>query len=210
MDRETEDYILRHSSKEDPILEDLYRQTYLKFVNPNMTSGHIQGKLLELLAKMINPLNILEIGTYTGYSAISLARGLREEGRLVTIECNDELADFSREYFIRAGVGKKILQLIGKAQDLVPGLDMQFGLVFIDGDKREYCEYFRMVIDKVEPGGYILADNVLWGGKTLDINTRDQQTRGIISFNEMITREKGIENIILPVRDGLMIIRKCE
>jgi caffeoyl-CoA O-methyltransferase len=207
VEREIEKYIKEHSTAEDPLLEELYRKTYIRFVNPNMTSGHVQGKFLEMISRMINPENILEIGTYTGYSAICLARGLRPGGRLVTVEINDELREFSAGYFRRAGLEDTIEQLTGRAQDIVPHLDRKFGLVFIDGDKREYCEYFRLVKEKVAVGGFILADNVLWGGKVLDKNTSDQQTKGIIAFNNMIRNEPGIENIILPLRDGLNLIR---
>lgn len=203
-----EDYLLSHSTPEDPVLRELYRQTHIRFVNPNMASSHLQGKFLELLSKMINPSRILEIGTFTGYSAICLARGLKPDGKLFTIEINDELSDFSRSYFTKAKLEDKIISMTGRAQDIIPALDQAFDLVFIDGDKREYCEYFRHVIGKVKTGGFILADNVLWGEKIFDEETKDQQTRGIIAFNEMIPRQKDIENIILPVRDGLMIIRK--
>jgi predicted O-methyltransferase YrrM len=173
-----------------------------------MVSGHLQGKLLEFISLMIKPENILEIGTFTGYSAICLAKGLRDGGKLVTIEMNDELAPFSGSYFKKAGLEENIIQLSGNALEIIPGLDFLFDLVFIDADKREYCDYYRLVISKVKPGGIILADNVLWGGQVTDKKTRDQQARGIIEFNEMIKKEKGIENIILPIRDGLMLIRK--
>jgi predicted O-methyltransferase YrrM len=157
---------------------------------------------------MITPEIILEIGTFTGYSAICLARGLKPGGRLITIEINDELKEFSSSWFRKAGVDQVITQLTGRAQEIIPGLDKQFDLVFIDGDKREYIDYYKLSIDKVRSGGFILADNVLWGDKVLDASSRDPQTRGIIEFNEMIMREKGIEKIILPLRDGLMLIRK--
>jgi predicted O-methyltransferase YrrM len=160
-----------------------------------------------MISRMISPMYILEIGTFTGYSAICMARGLKPGGKLITIEINDELGHFSSDFFGRAGMSDTIEQLTGRAQDLIPDLDLKFDLVFIDADKREYCDYFRLVREKVRPGGFIIADNVLWGGKVLDKNTMDQQTRGIIEFNEMIINGKGIENIILPVRDGLMIIR---
>jgi predicted O-methyltransferase YrrM len=203
-----EKYILSHSSKPDPLLEELYRETHIRFVNPNMVSGHLQGRLLELISKMISPSSILEIGTFTGYSAICLAKGLAPGGKLTTIEINDELESFSRSYFERAGLADRIIQMTGRAQDIIPVTDERFDLVFIDGDKREYCEYFRIVKDKVKTGGFILADNVLWGGKALDADSGDPQTRGIIEFNEMIIGEPGIENLMLPFRDGLMIIRK--
>jgi len=207
VERKTENYIASHSSPEDPVLEELYRQTYLRFVNPNMTSGHMQGKFLEMMSRMISPMHILEIGTFTGYSAICMAKGLKPGGKLITIEINDELVSFSSSFFAKAGLSDKIQQLTGKALDIIPSLPQMFDLVFIDADKREYCDYFRIVKEKVRPGGFILVDNVLWGGKALDNNTKDQQTRGIIEFNEMINKETGIENIILPVRDGIMIIR---
>ena len=208
MDNSLEKFILEHSTAEDPVLEELYRQTHIMFVNPNMISGHAQGKLLEMISRMIRPKAILEIGTFTGYSAICLAKGLLDEGILITIEINDELTGFAESYFIRSGMKHKINQITGDALKIIPGFDNQFDLVFIDGDKREYCDYFKTVIGKVKPGGFILADNVLWGGKAMGKDTKDQQTKGIIEFNEMICRQKDIENYILPLRDGLMIIRK--
>lgn len=208
MDRKLEKYILAHSTSEDPVLEELYRQTHVRFVNPNMVCGHMQGKFLEMISQMIQPSYILEIGTFTGYSAICLAKGLKPGGRLITIDINDELDDFSRSWFEKAGIDSKIDKLTGKAQDIIPQLEQTFDLVLIDGDKREYCEYFSLVINKVRPGGFIIADNVLWGGKVFDTDTRDQQTTGIIEFNEMVSNEKNIEKIILPFRDGIMLIRK--
>jgi predicted O-methyltransferase YrrM len=210
MSRKLEQFLLDHTTPEDPVLEDLYRQTHIRFINPNMATGHLQGKLLELISLMINPENILEIGTFTGYSAICLSKGLKTGGKLITIELNDELTTFARSYFNRAGAGEKITQLTGKAQDIIPGLDLMFDLIYIDGDKREYVDYYRLIIDKVKPGGFILADNVLWGGKVLEEETNDQQAKGIISFNEMIRNEKGIDEVIIPLRDGLMLIRKKE
>jgi predicted O-methyltransferase YrrM len=208
MKKDLEKYILEHSTPEDPLLEELYRQTHIKFVNPNMVSGHLQGKLLEFISKMVSPDCILEIGTFTGYSSICLAKGLKEGGRLITIEANDEIATFTRSYFTKAGVNDRIELLNGNALEIIPELDLMFDLVFIDADKREYCDYFRLVIDKVKPGGFIVVDNVLWGGQVLEKGTTDQQAAGIIRFNEMIRKEQGVENIILPVRDGIMIIRK--
>jgi predicted O-methyltransferase YrrM len=208
MNKKLEQFLLEHTTPEDPILADLYRQTHIRFVNPNMTSGHLQGKFLELISMMIKPEYILEIGTYTGYSAICLSKGLKPGGKLITIEMNDELAAFSHSFFCQAGVESKISQMTGRAQDIIPGLDLMFDLVFIDGDKREYIEYYRLIFDKVKPGGFILADNVLWGGKALEKSIVDPQTRGIIEFNEMIKNDKTIEKIILPLRDGLMIICK--
>ncbi|NMC39190.1 MAG: O-methyltransferase [Bacteroidales bacterium] len=208
MERSLEKFLLDHSTHEDPVLADLYRQTHLRFVNPNRICGHLQGRLLEFISKMIVPLNILEIGTFTGYSTICLARGLREGGQIITIESNDELYDFSNSYFRKAGVAGRILQVTGRAQDVIPGLDQNFDLVYIDGDKREYADYYNLVIGKVKEGGFIIVDNVLWGDKVLEKEIKDPQTRGIIEFNEMIIRQNNIENIILPLRDGLMLIRK--
>ncbi|HLP75061.1 MAG TPA: O-methyltransferase [Bacteroidales bacterium] len=208
MNKNLERYILDHTSPEDSLLEELYRQTHIRFVNPNMVSGHLQGRFLEMVSRMINPLSILEIGTFTGYSAICLARGLKENGKLVTIEINDEIAEFTGSYFKKAGLDKKIQLLNGNALEIVPALEMTFDLVFIDADKRDYCDYFRFVFDKVQKGGFILADNVLWGGQVLEKGTADQQARGIIEFNEMVSKDDRVENMILPIRDGLMLLRK--
>ena len=200
--------MLDYSSPEDPVLEDLYRQTHIKFVNPNMSTGHLQGKLLEFLSVMIKPSSILEIGTYTGYSAICLAKGLKPGGKLYTVEINDELKEFSNSYFKKAGFENTIVQLTGRAQDLVPEIDQMFDLVYIDGDKREYEEYFNIIIRKTNPGCFIIADNILWGEKVLEKNSKDPQTVGIIEFNNMIKARQDIEKVIVPVRDGLMMIRK--
>jgi predicted O-methyltransferase YrrM len=208
MEKRLEHYILEHSTAEDPVLEELFRQTHIRFVNPNMVSGHLQGRFLEMISKMIQPEYILEIGTFTGYSAICLAKGLRPGGRLFTIESNDELKTFAGSFFEKAGLSSVIEQLSGNALEILPGIEFIFDLVFIDADKREYIDYYRAVIDKVKPGGFIIADNALWGGEVIKKNTRDPQTRGIVEFNEMIRKETRIENFILPIRDGLMVIRK--
>ena len=208
MNKNLEQYIEEFSTSEDPFLADLYRQTHLRFINPNMISGHLQGKFLEFISLMIKPQNILEIGTFTGYSAICLSKGLKPGGKLITIELNDELKTFAHSFFCLSGADSVISQLTGRAQDIIPAMDLMFDLIFIDGDKREYVEYFKLVIDKVMPGGYIIADNVLWGGKVLDKESADPQTMGIINFNMMIQNETRVENVILPLRDGLMLIRK--
>jgi caffeoyl-CoA O-methyltransferase len=210
MTKKLEQFLLDHTTPEDPVLEDLFRQTHIRFVNPNMATGHLQGKFLEFISRMICPENILEIGTFTGYSSICLARGLRQTGKLVTIELNDELKTFAHDYFIKAELESKIIQMTGRAQDIIPSLDKIFDLVFIDGDKREYTEYYKLVIDKVKPGGFILADNIFWGGKALDKDTRDPQSLGIIAFNEMIKNDSTIQKVTIPLRDGLMLIRKKE
>lgn len=208
MNKKLEQYIEDYSTPEDPILADLYRQTHIRFLNPNMVSGHLQGKFLEFISAMIRPLNILEIGTFTGYSAICLSKGLRHGGKLFTIEINDELTNFAHSFFKKAGVDSKITQLTGKAQEIIPSLDIKFDLIFMDADKREYIEYYKLIIGKVNPGGFIVVDNVLWNGQVLDKDTTDQQARGIIDFNDMIRNETVIEKIIIPIRDGLMLIRK--
>jgi caffeoyl-CoA O-methyltransferase len=206
--RKLEQYIADHTTPEDPVLEDLYRQTHIRFVNPNMASGHVQGKFLELISRMIRPEYILEIGTFTGYSAICLAKGLKKQGKLFTIEINDELNDFAHSYFIKAGLESKIIQLTGNALELIPGIKHMFELVFIDGDKREYIEYFTRIFEKVKPGGFIIADNTLWGGQVVEPDTTDPQARGIIEFNDMIRNNNSLEKMILPLRDGLTIIQK--
>jgi caffeoyl-CoA O-methyltransferase len=205
-----EKFLYEHTTPEDPVLEDLYRQTHIRFVNPNMATGHLQGKFLEFISRMIKPEYILEIGTFTGYSAICLARGLRPGGRVITLEVKDELSAFARSYFTRAGLESEITQVIGKAQEIIPSLDMMFDLIFIDGDKREYTEYYRLAIDKLRPGGFILADNVLWGGKAMDPESTDPQAMGILSFNDLIKNDATIEKLIIPLRDGLMLIHRKE
>jgi len=207
MNKAIEKYITDHSSPEDPLLSELFRQTHIRFVNPNMVTGHIQGKFLEFISRMICPEFILEIGTFTGYSAICLARGLKEKGELYTIEINDELSEFSKSYFQQAGYGGTIHGLTGRAQDIIPSLNFEFDLVYIDGDKREYCEYFEAAVNKTKKGGFIIADNVLWGNKVLEAETRDQQTKGIIEFNKMIADNSAVEKVIVPMRDGLTIMR---
>ena len=208
MEKKLLDYISEHTSPEDPLLEELYRETHIRFVNPNMSTGHLQGSFLTFISRMISPENILEIGTFTGYSTICLARGLKTGGKIYTVESNDELHDFASSFFSKAGLEKSIVHLTGRAQDVVPGINETFDLAFIDGDKREYKEYYNIIIRKMRPLSFILADNVLWDSKVLDKNTRDPQTRGIIEFNEMIKEQKYIEKLILPVRDGIMLIRK--
>lgn len=207
-DPKLEQFLLDNTSPEDQLLADLYRQTHIRFVNPNMASGHLQGKFLEFLSHMIRPEFILEIGTFTGYSAICLAKGLRDGGRLITIEMNDELTEFALSYFRLAGIESKITRMTGRAQDIIPSLGLKFDLVFIDGDKREYTEYYRLVSGIVKPGGFILADNILWGGKAMDPLASDPQAKGIISFNEMIKKDNSVEIVTIPLRDGIMMIRK--
>jgi predicted O-methyltransferase YrrM len=206
---EIEKYITEHTSNEDPLLAELYRHTCLNTVNPQMIAGHMQGKLLEMLSRMISPENILEIGTFTGYSAICLAKGLTQNGHLYTIEKNDELISFAASFFIRSNLTEQITQFSGDAREIIPGLNILFDLVYIDGEKKEYPEYYRLSIEKVRTRGWIIADNVLWGGKILEKSElADNSTRGIIEFNELVRHDERVENLILPVRDGVMLIRK--
>jgi predicted O-methyltransferase YrrM len=209
MEKKAERYIREHSTPEDEVLAELYRQTHLYVVNPNMASGHLQGKFLEMISQMIQPTYVLEIGTYTGYSAICLARGMKPGGELHTIESNDELHEMSARYIALAGMAEQVIQHTGRAQDIIPALDCSFDLVFIDGDKREYCEYYDLVFDRVHKGGFIIADNVLWGGKIESEEAlKDPQGNGIVMFNEKVRNDDRVEKLILPLRDGLMIIRR--
>jgi predicted O-methyltransferase YrrM len=204
-----EEYILNHSDREDPVLAELNRETNLKILRPRMLSGHLQGKVLEMISKMIHPERILELGTYTGYSAICLAKGLKEKGILHTIEINDELEEIIRKYFLKAGIENSVDLHFGDARKIIPQLNEQFDLVFIDADKREYLEYYHLVFDVVKPGGFILADNVLWSGKVIELESPDDEyTKGIFDFNRFIKNDDRIEKVILPLRDGLTLIRK--
>jgi predicted O-methyltransferase YrrM len=201
-------YLKEHSIPEDPILKELSRHTYLKETHPRMLSGHIMGSFLTTFSRLLNPGRILEIGTYTGYSAICLARGLREGGKLTTIEINDELRDTALKFFRKAGLEEQINLINGDALQVIPSLKETFDLVFIDAHKDNYPNYYSLVIDKVKSGAYILADNVLWGGKVLDDKYADQTTRTIDHFNKLITSDKRVDNLLLPLRDGVMVIKK--
>ena len=201
-------YLLEHSQQEDPVLQELARHTYLKEVHPRMLSGHILGSFLTMFSRMLSPQRILEIGTYTGYSAICLARGLRPGGTLTTIEVNDELRTTAQLFFHKAKLHSQIELINGDALEIIPALKESFDLVFIDANKDDYPDYYKLVIDKVPAGGYILVDNVLWGGKVLDTPLEDQTTRTIDLFNKMITEDQRVENLLLPIRDGIMLIKK--
>jgi caffeoyl-CoA O-methyltransferase len=207
--KEKNEYIMNNCSPEDPILAELSRQTWLKVLNPKMLSGHYQGKLLEMISRMIRPRKILEIGTFTGYSAICLGRGLTDGGELHTIDINDEIKDFALEYIKRSGLEKSIKMHTGNALEIIPSLEGPFDLVFIDGEKSEYIEYYNLVIPKIKTGGYIIADNVLWDEKVYNPEyDNDTYTLYLREFNNMVSSDKRIDNMILPVRDGLMIMRK--
>jgi caffeoyl-CoA O-methyltransferase len=206
---ELEQYITAHIDEEDPLLKDLYRQTHQKILNPRMASGHIQGKILEMLSKMIHPKFILEIGTFTGYSAICLAKGLQAGGVLHTIDINDEIAEFTTSFLHRPEISHNITFHIGDALKIIPELAITFDLVFIDGDKKEYLSYYLSTIDKVKPEGYIIVDNILWDGKVLqNIENNDYSAKGVVEFNEYIKTDTRVEKSILPFRDGIMILRK--
>lgn len=207
--KKLEEYLIEYSNKEDKLLYDLNRQTHLKVLMPRMLSGELQGVFLEMLSRMIQAENILEIGTYTGYSAICLAKGLKNNGKLYTIEINDEIIDLSSKYFHKAGFENQIIQYVGDAVNIIPKLNRQFDLVFIDGDKRQYPKYYDLIIDKLKPNGYIIADNVLWDGKVIDNpKTNDSYTKGIIEFNKKVKNDKRVDKLMLPFRDGLYLIRK--
>lgn len=206
---ELEDYILSHGDAEPDHLARINRRTHLKMINPRMLSGHLQGRVLSMLSKMIQPEIILELGTFTGYSALCLAEGLSAKGKLYTIECDDELEDFIRENLNDSEYKEKIELLIGDAVELIPKIDAVFDLVFIDADKREYQAYFDAIFPKVRRGGFILVDNTLWDGKVLKHAERnDEQTIAIQLFNDALTCDSRIEKLILPLRDGLTMIRK--
>lgn len=211
LSQELETYARNHTSPETPVLEASNRETHLKIQMPVMLSGHLQGAILKMISHMIAPQNILEIGTYTGYSAICLAQGLKEGGFLHTIDCNEELEEFCFRYFCQAGLEKKIIQHIGDAAGIIPSLDKNFDLVFIDADKQNYSKYYDLVFDKVPVGGYILADNVLYDGEViLPREEQSKNAKAIHDFNEKISRDDRVEHILLPVRDGIMLIRKIK
>jgi len=211
-DPKIEKYIIEHSTPEGKILKELNRQTWLDKVYPQMLAGHLQGVLLEMFSFMIRPRVILEIGTFTGYSAICLAKGLRKDGMLYTIELQDEHKQMIESYFKKAGLEDRISLLIGDACDIIPDINEPlFDLVYIDGEKEEYVDYYNLVIERVSPGGIILADNALWGGKVIkELSPEDTATRGVIEFNKMVQEDSRVENTLLAIRDGLMLIRKLE
>ena len=207
--KKIQDYCENLSTPEDEVLNELNRETYLNVLTPRMLSGHLQGNILSLLSKMIRPKHILEIGTYTGYSAICMAKGLQAGGKLTTIDVNEELQDICNKYFAKAGVEEQIVQVIGEASEEIPKIEGPFDLVFMDADKVNYPLYFDQVIDKMSIGGFILADNVLWSGKVLE-NTVDKQTQALIEFNLKVLNSDRVENVVLPVRDGINVIRKVK
>tara|TARA_B100001057_G_scaffold403226_1_gene415406 strand:+ start:151 stop:795 length:645 start_codon:yes stop_codon:yes gene_type:complete len=206
-----EQYACNHTQGENIVLSDLNRETWAKVLIPRMLSGHLQGRVLSMFSKMIRPKCILEIGTYTGYSAICLSEGLQEGGKLHTIDINEELKSMSSNYFEKAGISKNVVQYVGNALEITPNLKNEFDLVFIDADKENYSNYFKIVIEKIPVGGFIIADNVLWSGKvTEEVNGKDQETKAIQEFNTLIQNSERVENILMPIRDGLMICQKIK
>ena len=209
MTPELEEYILNHIDKEDELLATLDRDTHLYHLRPRMVSGHLQGRILKMFCRMIRPQRILELGTFTGYSALCLAEGLCEGGEVHTIEIDDEIEDFTRSHLARSPYGNRIKLMIGDAVEIVPTLSDTYDLVFIDANKRDYLKYYELVLPKVRPEGFILADNTLWDGKVVtDPHSRDAQTVGIEQFNDFVATDNRVEKVILPLRDGLTILWK--
>ena len=203
------DYAENHSSKEPAVLQELRRETWQKTLAPRMLSGHLQGRLLSLISKLVQPKNILEIGTFTGYSAICLAEGIKKGGKLHTIDSNEELFDFQKKYFIKAGLENTIVQHTGDAIQIIPEIITKFDLVFIDADKKDYIQYYDLIIEKLNKGGVIITDNVLWSGKVVgNVLANDMETMEIMKYNEKIKNDKHVETILLPFRDGISITRK--
>lgn len=204
-----DEYVEQYSEDEPILLKDLNRETNQKILQPRMLSGQYQGRVLSMISKICKPINILEIGTYTGYSALCLAEGMANSGELHTIDYNEELFDFQRKYFDKSDYGKQIIQHLGNALDIIPKLNKTFDLVFIDADKENYSNYFNIIIDKLNSGGIILSDNVLWSGKIFEeVHPDDLDTQELIKYNQLLKEDKRIETIILPIRDGLTISRK--
>ena len=203
-------YVVKHSENEPQLLKALTRETYQKVLQPRMISGHYQGRVLSIISKLIRPNVILEIGTYTGYSALCLAEGLDPDGVLHTIDINEELVDFQRTYFDKSDYGSQILQHLGPAADIIPTLDTKFDLIFIDADKPNYIVYFNQIIDKLSPGGVILSDNVLWSGKVVEeLDSKDLSTKIVLEYNTLLKEDPRLETVLLPIRDGLTVsIRK--
>ncbi len=204
-----DNYITAHSEAEPKLLQELNRETHQKVLQPRMLSGAYQGRVLSMISKLIKPKNILEIGTYTGYSAICLAEGMDNEGVIHTIDINEELQSMQRRYFDASGYGEQIVQHVGNAKEIIPNLNSKFDLVFMDADKENYVNYFHLVIDKLNAGGIILSDNVLWSGKVVEpIQPNDEPTKAIVAYNKLLSEDSRVETVILPIRDGLTICRK--
>ena len=201
-----DDYVVRHSEQEPALLKALTRETYQKVLQPRMLSGHYQGRILSVLSKLIRPKTILELGTFTGYSALCLAEGLDKNGVLHTIDINEELVDFQKRYFDKSDYGAQIVQHLGSALDIIPTIETTFDLVFMDADKPNYINYFHQIIDKLNPGGVILSDNVLWSGKVIEsLDPSDISTKIVLEYNKLLKEDSRLETVLLPIRDGLTI-----
>ena len=208
LSEELENYAAQHTEDEPLLLQELNKRTHLNVLQPRMISGHFQGRFLSLLSKMVQPRTILEIGTYTGYATLCLAEGLHPEGVLHTIDIKEELTDLQREFFDRSGYGSQIVQHLGKAADIIPSLDTTFDLVFIDADKQNYAHYFDLVIEKMNCGGLILSDNVLWSGKVVEeVKHNDKHTQALMAYNQKIKDDPRVETVLLPIRDGITLSR---
>lgn len=208
LSEELENYAAQHTEDEPLLLKELNKRTHLNVLQPRMISGHFQGRFLSLLSKMVQPRTILEIGTYTGYATLCLAEGLHLEGVLHTIDIKEELTDLQREFFDRSGYGNQIVQHLGKAADIIPALDTTFDLVFIDADKQNYAHYFDLVIEKMNRGGLILSDNVLWSGKVVEeVKHNDKHTQALMAYNQKIKDDPRVETVLLPIRDGITLSR---
>lgn len=202
-------YIINHISPEEDYLQELDRETNLTVMGARMLSGHLQGQILSMISSMVKPRYILEIGTFTGYSALCLAKGLTEGGKLHTIEIDDELESMAQKYFLKSGMADRIVHHIGDARIIIPSLNQSFDLIFIDADKRDYCDYYHLVFDLMPLGGFLLADNILWSGKVVDpLAAHEDQTRGILAFNDLVQNDSRVQNVIFPVRDGIMLVQK--
>ena len=208
LSEDLEDYVAFHSQNEPELLAQLNKETYQKILLPRMLSGHFQGRVLSMLSKLIRPISILEIGTYTGYATLCLCEGMRENGMVHTIDIKEELVDFQRKYFDKSQWGSQIVQHLGEAIDVIPTIETKFDLVFIDADKINYSNYFDLVIDKVKKGGFILADNVLYHGEVLSLEKASKNAKAMHAYNEKILNDKRVESVLLPLRDGVMITRK--
>ena len=205
---ELEDYIEQHSEKEPALLAALNKETYQKILLPRMLSGHFQGRVLSMLAKLIRPVTILEIGTYTGYSALCLCEGMQDGGQLHTIDIKEELVDFQRKHFDKSPWGNQIVQHLGSAIDVIPTLDIKFDLVFIDADKENYLNYWELIVPRMNKGGIILSDNVLWSGKVLEpLQKNDISTQVLLEYNALLKNDPRVETVLLPIRDGLTVSR---
>ena len=208
IDQALEDYVALGTSPESMLLTQLNRDTYANILMPRMLSGHLQGRTLAMFSQMIAPKRILEIGTFTGYSALCLAEGLQPDGLLYTIDINEELENMVQDYFKQSGIGHKLRQMIGEATKIIPTIDEQFDLVFIDADKGNYSLYYDLVFDKVKSGGYIIADNILWSGKVLTDDPKDKDLNAIKAYNIKVRNDTRVTCVILPIRDGLSVARK--